>query len=256
MRMNSSWVVMLSLVLMTAGWAVADTGYEEIVDQSYPLAAGGSVSLENINGDVSVEVWERDEVRVHAVKRASTTELLDGLEVKVSSGENEVRIDTRYPSMRRSEAEPGSFTKVEYTLTVPRTAVLDGIELVNGNLTVVGVEGGIDAETVNGNIMVRDCSGGAQLGTVNGGIEAYVDRLGAGDELDMESVNGRLDLYLATSIGANLRADSVNGSLSNDFGFEVRKGKYVGSDFQGSVAGGGSQVSLETVNGTINVHRL
>jgi hypothetical protein len=133
---------------MIAGWAVADTGYEEIVDQSYQLAAGGSVSLENINGDVSVEVWERDEVRVYAVKRASTTELLDGLEVKVSSGENEVRIDTRYPSMRRSEAEPGSFTKVEYTLTVPRTAVLDGIELVNGNLTVVGVEGGIDAETV------------------------------------------------------------------------------------------------------------
>jgi len=256
MRMKSSCAVMLSLVLMTAGWVLAGAGYEEIVDQSYPLTAGGRVSLDNINGDVSIEVWERDEVRVYAVKRASTTELLDGLEVKVNSGADEVRIDTRYPSMRGSEMERGSFTKVEYTLTVPRTAVLDGIDLVNGNLTVVGVEGGIDAETVNGNIMVRDCSGSAELGTVNGGIEAYVDRLGAGDKLDMESVNGRLDLYLATSIGAYLRADSVNGSLSNDFDIEVRKGKYVGSDFQGSVGGGGSQVSLETVNGTINVHRL
>lgn len=256
MRMKSTCTVMLGLMLMTTGSALAGAKYEETVDQSYPLAAGGSLSLENINGNVSIEVWARDEVRVYAVKSASSTELLDRLEVKVSGGANDMRIDTLYPSMRGSEAERGNFTKVEYTITVPRAATLADIELVNGNLTVVGVEGGIDAESVNGNIIVRDCAGSASLGTVNGAIEAYVDRLGAGDELDMESVNGRLDLYLASSIGADLRAETINGSLSNDLGFEVRKGKYVGSDFRGSIGGGGSRVSLETVNGTINVHNL
>ncbi len=70
----------------------------------------------------------------------------------------------------------------------------------------------------------------------------------------MEAVNGRLDLYLASSLGADVRADTVNGSLKNDFGIEVRKGKYVGSDFQGSVGGGGAKVALETVNGSIYVH--
>ena len=132
--------------------------------------------------------------------------------------------------------------------------MLDEIDLVNGNLTVVGVEGGIDAATVNGNIMVRDCAGSASLGTVNGGIEAHVDRLSFDNKLDLEAVNGRLDLYLASSLGADLSADTVNGSLKNDFGIEVRKGKYVGSDFHGSVGGGGAKVSLETVNGSINVH--
>ncbi len=62
---------MMSVVLVTAGWAAAGAAYEEIVDQSYPLAAGGSVALENVNGDVSIEVWERNEVRVYAVKSAS-----------------------------------------------------------------------------------------------------------------------------------------------------------------------------------------
>ena len=256
MRMKSTCGVILSLVMLTAGWAVADAGFEEVVDQSYPLSQGGSVSLENINGDVSIEVWDRDEVRVYAVKSASSPELLDGLEVQVSDGGNELKIDTRYPSMRGSNSHEKRFTKVEYTLTVPRTVMLDEIDLVNGNLTVAGVEGGIEAETVNGNIMIRDFVGKAELATVNGDIEAFVDRLGASDEIDLESVNGRLDLYLSSSIGADVRADSVHGSLRNDFGIEVHKGKYVGSDFNGSIGGGGPQVSLETVNGSIKVHRL
>ena len=46
--------------------------------------------------------------------------------------------------------------KVEYTLTVPRWAVIDDVELVNGSLMITGVQGGIDADTVNGNIVVRE----------------------------------------------------------------------------------------------------
>jgi DUF4097 and DUF4098 domain-containing protein YvlB len=255
MGMKSNCAVILGLVLATAGWAAAGSGYEEIVDQSFPLEAGGTVALENVNGDVSIEVWDGAEVRMYAVKRASSQELLDGLEITVNAGRNEVRIDTRYPSMRHSDHQRDSFMKVEYTLTVPRSARLDDIDLVNGNLTVVGVEGGISVATVNGNIDIRDCAGDAEIGTVNGAIEARVDRLSYGNRLDMETVNGRVDLYLASSIEADLAAESVNGKLRNDFGIEVHKGKYVGSDFRGSVGGGGAKVELETVNGSINVHR-
>jgi DUF4097 and DUF4098 domain-containing protein YvlB len=255
MSVKSKCAVISSLVMAIAGWAVAGSGYEEIVDQSYPLAVGGRVALENVNGDVSIEVWEKDEVRVYAVKSASSTELLSGLEVRVAAKKDEVRIDTRYPSTRDSHREHHNSMKVEYTLTVPRTARLDDIDLVNGNLSVVGVEGGISVETVNGHVVVRDCAGDAEIGTVNGGIEARIDRLGSGNTLEIESVNGRLELYLASNVGADLRADSVNGRLENDFGIEVRRGKFVGSDFNGSVGGGGARVTLETVNGSINVHR-
>jgi hypothetical protein len=254
MSLKSRIVLVLSVLLIGAGWVAAGEVFEEVFDQSYPLAAGGMIGLENVNGDVSIEVWERDEVRVYAVKSASTTELLDGLEIKVDAGKRGLHIDTQYPSTRHQYGKHHSHMKVEYTLTVPRLARIDDIDLVNGNLSVAGVEGGVSAATVNGNILVRDCAGDAHLSTVNGGIEARVDRLGPANSLDMESVNGRLDLYLASSIGADLKADSVNGRLKNDFGIDVRKGKYVGSDFQGTVGGGGAEVALETVNGSINVH--
>ena len=36
----------------------------------YPLPAGGSVAVENVQGDVSVEGWDRAEVEVTAAKIA------------------------------------------------------------------------------------------------------------------------------------------------------------------------------------------
>ena len=41
---------------------------DENFHQTYPLAAGGSFALENVNGSVQVEGWSRDEVEVSAVK--------------------------------------------------------------------------------------------------------------------------------------------------------------------------------------------
>ena len=97
-------------------------------------------------------------------------------------------------------------------------------------------------------------AGDASLSTVNGGIELYAERLGYDASVDLETVNGTVDLFLASSAGAEIRAESVNGRLRNDFGVEVHKGKYVGSSFKGTVGGGGARVNLETVNGSITVH--
>src|SRR5579884_2193461 len=43
---------------------------DQVFEQSYPLHAGGSFLLENVNGSVEVDGWDRDEVEVRAVKVA------------------------------------------------------------------------------------------------------------------------------------------------------------------------------------------
>jgi DUF4097 and DUF4098 domain-containing protein YvlB len=262
MKTSEKTAVLLLAVLFAAAWGFGYSDYEDIFDATYPLAAGGTVALENINGDVIIEVWDASEVRVQAVKSASSQDLLDRLKIDVDADGSSLRIDTIYPSNRRSaedrhdyaESEKRRHMKVEYTLTIPRSAVVNDVDLVNGNLTVVGVEGGVDAETVNGDILVKEGAGDASLSTVNGSIELYVAHHDPGMSIDLESVNGELDLYLSGSAGADLRAETVNGRISNDFGIEVRKGKYVGASLKGAVGGGGSRVGLETVNGSINVH--
>jgi len=47
--------------------------------KTYPLKASGEVRLENFNGNVTVSVWDRAEVRVDAVKTARSKQDLEDI---------------------------------------------------------------------------------------------------------------------------------------------------------------------------------
>ena len=85
-------------------WAVTDYAsdrYEEsqYFDQTFSVSGRAQVSLENVNGDVHIEVWDQAEVRVQAEKFASSQELLDELEIEINASRDSVRIDTHYPNL-------------------------------------------------------------------------------------------------------------------------------------------------------------
>jgi DUF4097 and DUF4098 domain-containing protein YvlB len=250
MRKNVVIAVVWTVVLGMALVAAAGEMYEDFYDQSFAVGANPEVSLENINGDVSIDVWDGDEVQVQATKRASSPELLEKLEIDVRVSGDSIEIETDYPS--------GSYRNgkmsVEYTLLVPRGASLDGVELVNGNLSIDGIEGGTDVEMVNGDVRASGLAGPISVESVNGAVELHIHSLQPSDDVSVEAVNGSIDIYLAPGIGARIDADTVNGRLSNNAGIEVEKGKYVGASMRGMVAGGGATISLESVNASINVH--
>src|SRR5215475_6401151 len=66
--------------------------------QTYAITPDGRVALENINGDVHISSWERNEVRVDAVKYADTKERLEEAKIEVDSGKDYLSIRTRYPN--------------------------------------------------------------------------------------------------------------------------------------------------------------
>lgn len=243
-------ITLAAMVLLAAGAAFAGD-YTEIFDQTYPADPGVTVGLENINGDLTIEVWDQPEVRVYAVKKASSPERLDALEINVSDSARGVFVDTHYPNSRDlSEMDRHGHSEVEYTLTVPRFAVIEDVDLINGDLLIDGVEGGIDADTINGAIVVRRAAGEIELETVNGRIEVALGPV-VSDDVDLNSVNGTIEVF--TTGSAEIRAETVNGRISNDFGIEVKKGKYVGSSMGGSIGGGGPVIEMETVNGSIRL---
>src|SRR5688572_11685879 len=91
--------------------------------QTYPLSADGRVSLSNINGRVKISGWDRNEVRVDAVKRGRTAESLKRAQIKVNTGPSSIHIETEYDQDWRDErGERHHAALVEYTLSVPRTA--------------------------------------------------------------------------------------------------------------------------------------
>ena len=250
--------------VVCALWAV--TGYawdryeeSQYFDQTFSVSGMARVSLENVNGDVHIEVWDQAEVRVQAEKFASSQELLDELEIEVNASQDFVRIDTHYPNHRFFfgwlSFGKGERYRVEYTLTVPRGAELDSIDLVNGDLVVIGVQGGTEAELVNGDIIAKDIGGNLRLSTVNGSIRPEFEDMENVERIELESVNGKIRLILPSWASASVRVETLNGSLRNDFGLEVHKHKYVGADMRGEIGGGDVDVTIETVNGGIEIRQ-
>lgn len=252
-------IALASLALTNADATRAQTRPEltEEFHQTYPLAADGSVSLSNINGNVRVVAWDRGEVKIDAVKRAYMQERLREAQIKVDAGAGHVEIETEYPeyhwSGRHEQWEnPAS---IEYTLTVPRGARLDKINLVNGSLNIEGLSGAVHASSVNGRVVARGLTGAVNISVVNGKLDATLDRLNESGTVSLNSVNGQLVVTIPSDSNATVRANTVHGQISNDFNLPVREGEHVGRDLEGRLGQGGTRVRLSNVNGSITIRR-
>ncbi len=247
--------VSVLLLFAAAGHASDHQGkLTEEFHQVYPLSAEGRIDLENINGPVHITSWDRNEVKVDAIKRAWSKERLDEAKIDISSHPDSLSIRTEYPGHDNTfwndrHDNPAS---VEYTLVVPRRARLDEIKLVNGSLDIQDVAGEVRASCVNGRLQVRNLGGRTDLDTVNGELDASMSRLPS-SPLELSAVNGTLRLTLPSDVRAEVEAHTISGSISNDFGLPVKHHQYVGHSLRGELGGGGTRVKLSNVNGRIEI---
>jgi DUF4097 and DUF4098 domain-containing protein YvlB len=246
--------VCIVLVLGLAAHASDHGAYTEEFHQTYALTADGRIELDNINGAVHISSWDRNEVKVDAVKSADNKERLDEAKIEVDSGSDHISIRTKYPDhdMTFNWGSHNNPASVEYTLTVPRAARLDEIKLINGGLDVAGVSGEVTASCINGRLEASDLSGRAHLSTINGRLEAKFEQL-KGRSLELSSVNGPVDLTIPSDSMAEIEASTVSGGIDNDFGLHVSH-HFVGHNLNGELGNGGTKIHLSDVNGRIEIH--
>ncbi len=230
--------------------------FTEEFHQTYALAANGRVDLENINGPVHISAWDRNEVKVDAVKSAWSKERLEEAKIDVNSRPDSISIHTEYPNHDHTFWSHGhdNPASVEYTLVVPRHARLDEIKLVNGSLDIQDVAGEVKASCVNGRMRASNLGGRADLDTVNGELEASVGPATT-SPIDLSAVNGTLRLTLPSDAKAEVEASTVSGRISNEFGLAVSRHQFVGNSLHGQIGGGGTRVKLSNVNGRIEILR-
>jgi DUF4097 and DUF4098 domain-containing protein YvlB len=246
---KSSLIRLVSLgALMAFALAIfASAQVTEDFHRTVPLTSNGRVSVENVNGNVTITGWERNEVQINAVKRANSQEKLNQARIEVENTSDSVHIRTRY-----SEGNNNNPASVTYELHVPRTARLDNISLVNGSLDVSQVSGDIKTSLVNGKTNVHDLAGHAHLSAVNGAINAYYRSLDNVNEIQLKSVNGAINLGLPSSPNADVSVSTVNGGITTDFPLQVQ-GKFVGRRVEGKLGNGGTRIEISNVNGSVHL---
>ena len=248
-RIAACTMVLAGSLLLVAMSAFANT--DQVFLKTYPLAKGGHFTLDNINGSVQVEGWDRDEVEVRAVKTATTDpEDLDAVQIEVDSQPSTVAVHTHYPM------GPGAEVGVEYHIRVPNRVLLGKVGTVNGSVRVRGVEGGGELSSVNGDVEVTESSGRFNAKTTNGDLHLELRHLQNGERMDLETVNGSVSLGLPSDARADIEGQNMNG----DFYSEVPvtpvtlAGALPGSRaFHGRFGRGGGPISVRTVNGGIRL---
>ncbi|MBK7707487.1 MAG: hypothetical protein IPJ30_17475 [Acidobacteria bacterium] len=235
--------------------AVAAADETERSEQTYPLSANGRVSVSNVNGSITIDTWENNQVKLEIVKTADSKEWLEDVEVKIDAKSDSLTIETEYRNRDRGSWNRMGKVVVDYRLTVPKNAVLDEIETVNGSISITNAQNVTKAKAVNGQVRAQNLRGVADLSTVNGGVVADFEQLAGNGNITLGTINGSVSLTIPSDVNATVKADSMNGPITNDFGLPVRKGRYVGRDLFGKIGNGEASIKLNSINGPLTIKR-
>lgn len=199
--------VILPLLAAMALWPPAPRAAEP-PDTTFVLQRGQTLAVQNLSGRITVETWDRDEVRI----------ALDDPE------EEQLRIRG---SERGVEIRPGrrhEHGRGRYRVSMPAWAGLSirGREL---DVSVRGVNGGIEVRTGEGDVEVADVRGPVTARSVEG-VVSVSDAVGpvsasSGDEdvilrrirgpVSARTVDG--DLVLEDVVATSVEATAVDGDV-------------------------------------------
>jgi Putative adhesin len=225
------------------------------------LAPGQTIEIKGVNGTVQASAANSNEVEVTATKSARRSNPAD-VRIDVVPHGGGVTICAVYPDVPGREpnrCEPGSGghsntrdndVKVNFTVRVPAGVGFVG-RTVNGGVEIDSLQGDAEAHTVNGSVRIA-AAGLVRATTVNGSITATGGRTDWTDAAHFKTVNGDIRLTVPAYLNAELRAETVNGSIDTDFPVTVT-GTFSPRRMRGTVGSGGQELSLSTVNGSISL---
>ncbi|HUE54436.1 MAG TPA: DUF4097 family beta strand repeat-containing protein [Candidatus Udaeobacter sp.] len=250
MHRHASRFAALAVLFAAIIWAAPTQAITKEVNQSYPLQAGGSFELQNVNGAVEVQGWDRNEVEVHAVKTAKEKESdLERVTIEVDAKPGTVSIATRYPQ------NEGVEVAVEYTIHVPHSAHVERIGTINGTLRISGIESVENLQTVNGNIEVYESGGNIHAHTTNGNVHLELAHVGDKHGAVAETTNGSLVLAVPSDTQADLEARCLNGNFYSELPMKMESTQRP-REIHGKLGNGGAAIHLRTVNGGIRLVAL
>jgi Toastrack DUF4097 len=247
--------VLIGLLCLVCLAPVAAGLEDEVFEKAFSMEGVSRLSVENVNGQIDAQAWDKPYLKVRAVKSSSgggASETLKQTEIRVRKLGNEIKIETISPRRRRlfGFLDLGSRSvRVDYELRVPAT-VSTRLETCNGKVEAVGFAGDFSSDAVNGSIELRDVDGPVKATTVNGSVRVAFK--GPFKKSRLETVNGSVEVLFDKSSSVRYDLETINGRIEADFDVTV-EGKYGPKEAKGSYNGGTEPLHCETVNGSIRL---
>ena len=176
-------------------------------DTTLAVQRGDRLEVDAHRGAITVRAWNRNSVQVRGTGGRFTVDRAGGrvdVETDWEHGDpGNIRFEISAPAWMVLE-----LTGVNTDITVVGSDAAISAESVSGNISVEGGNGIIELETVEGRVMVSDARGQIYATSVN---EAVIVR-NAGGPVHAETVNGPITLTGIES--SDVDAETVNGAIT------------------------------------------
>lgn len=252
--MNKLLTKVVGISFLAIGFTIPVFADVDKVSRTFEVQASSHFNLSNINGSVSISAWDKNIIEVTAVIDTDNENDREKISIIMDENARGVNVETKYEkNSSRGNHNSGS---VSYHVMVPTDADLSQIELINGSLSINGVKGEVNVELVNGSMVANGLASNSEISSVNGSIKVhYTSADDALSRIELETVNGSIKLYLPESISASVDAQTMHGSIKNDFGLKADKQMFIGKKLHGDIGSGDVKITIESVNGSVKLFK-
>jgi hypothetical protein len=147
-----------------------------------------------------------------------------------------------------------SVSTVSYEILVPRATNLN-LSAGNGNISIYDVEGKLELVALDGNLILKNLAGDVHARTINGGVFAALSgERWMGSQLDVETINGNIDLNIPENYAANLEIKTETGTLQSNVSSLQSEKRHLGIWLNTAFNGGGAPVRINTTNGNVRIN--
>jgi DUF4097 and DUF4098 domain-containing protein YvlB len=222
----------------------------EQVDRTYPLEPGGTLRIKNFSGTIHITGSQRNDVVIHAVRRA-TRERLNDIRLDIQTSKSEIVIEANKRSSSGREREE-NVVETTFEIEVPQQTHLD-VHAFASDLHIEHVSGPQKLYAFSGTIQVDEASGSIDAETFSGEIKADLQRETAAPVLSLKTFSGDIDVRLAASAQGRVDFSSFSGSLDSSLPMRYTSGKK--RSVRGELGSGGATNDLEfhTFSGDVRI---
>jgi len=268
---------------------LTETTLEDIVE-TFPVAAGGKLTINADCGEIDVQSTDDDTLSVRIQRAAQikanrrAAEILKNLDVQITHEASDVKIEAKFTGNAKRWKKRQNDLDVQFDIRVPRHYNLDletacddisvvnvtgdvNVETFRAGLRLQKITGRIDAVTSLGNIDLKAFNGDAVLQTTGGNIgiaegTGDVKTKTSGGNLQVAqvigAVNGRTSggniILRGCKGGADLKNAGGSIEVENDGPVLAKNaGGSIRCQLQGVSVNQSLLLDLETTGGSINV---
>ena len=239
MRMNH--IKLMAMVLCATATLVARGEEQDIITKSFPVKAGGKLTLNVDRGSVHVTTSDSDKVDVKVTRElrqgsaAEAKKVFEQHKIEMSSSDNEVKIEAENPQKRFGFNNPFNRLHVDYQIAIPSKFDID-LKTAGGNIDVADLEGKAVVQTSGGNL---------SLGNIKGTLKAHT----SGGHIALTKSEGDADVNTS---GGDLRLGEIDGNVvAHTSGGQIILEKTKGS-VKASTSGG--NIRVKDAYGPVNAH--